>query len=145
MRALVNAAGDDDTPIAMRAAAEWRRQAERLQAQLVRHARNARLFWADIARELGVSKQAVHRKHGRRRRLGSGEPCPAWARGFRRAWGSRRPWGARPRVHSRATHAAVPHRQRAETASIGLSDRAESRGTELGRFQCPDSVCASTA
>jgi DNA invertase Pin-like site-specific DNA recombinase len=74
MRALVDAAGDDDPRAALRAAAEWRREAERLQAQLVRRARNAGLSWAEIARELGVSKQAVHRKYGGQRPLGRDEP-----------------------------------------------------------------------
>ncbi|RKS75317.1 hypothetical protein CLV35_1777 [Motilibacter peucedani] len=62
--ALAQAAGDDDPRAALRAAAELRRETERLEAQLVRRARNAGLSWAEVAGQLGVTKQSVHRKYG---------------------------------------------------------------------------------
>ena len=65
LSALVQQAGDDDPRKALRAAAQLRREAERVEASLVRRARNQGLSWAEIAMALGVSKQAVHRKHGR--------------------------------------------------------------------------------
>lgn len=62
---LVQQAGDDDPRQALWAAAELRREAERVESALVRRARNEGMSWAEIAMALGVSKQAVHRKHGR--------------------------------------------------------------------------------
>lgn len=64
MTALATATGDDDPRVSLRAAAELRREVERMQAQLVRKARNEGLSWTQIAAALGVSKQAVHRKYG---------------------------------------------------------------------------------
>jgi DNA invertase Pin-like site-specific DNA recombinase len=64
MTALAAATGDDDPQVSLRAAAELRREVERIQAQLVRKARNEGLSWTQIAAALGVSKQAVHRKYG---------------------------------------------------------------------------------
>lgn len=61
---LAQATGDDDPRAGLRAAAELRREVERIHTQLVRRARNAGLSWTQIAVELGVSKQAVHRKYG---------------------------------------------------------------------------------
>jgi len=49
-----------------------RGELERREATLVRKARNQGIVWEQIAASLGVSKQAVHKKHaagiGRRRR-----------------------------------------------------------------------------
>lgn len=72
LAALVRAAGDDDPRRALRAAAELRRGTERLEAELVRRARNQGLSWAEVAAQLGVSKQAVHRKYGGGGLLGRG-------------------------------------------------------------------------
>lgn len=72
LTALALAAGDDDPRAALRAAAELRRQTERLEGQLVRRARNQGLSWAEVAAQLGVSKQTVHRKYGGRGPLGIG-------------------------------------------------------------------------
>ncbi|GGA63014.1 hypothetical protein GCM10011490_11910 [Pseudoclavibacter endophyticus] len=47
-----------------------RGEMERVEAVLVRRARNAGVTWAEIAAVLGVSKQAVHKKHGGRRLSG---------------------------------------------------------------------------
>lgn len=46
--------------------AERRRELEREEAELVRRARAAGFTWQHIAVALGVSKQAVHKKYGRR-------------------------------------------------------------------------------
>lgn len=70
LTALALAAGDDDPRAALRAAAELRRATERVEAQLVRRARIQGMSWAEVAAQLGVSKQTVHRKHGGRRILG---------------------------------------------------------------------------
>lgn len=66
---LVMDASDDDPRKGLRAAAELRREVERLEAQHVRRARNRGMSWAEIAGQLGVSKQAVHNKYGGRRVL----------------------------------------------------------------------------
>lgn len=63
--ALLIACMDDDDPRrALRGGAELCRQVQRQESVLVRRARAAGLSWAEIAHELGVSKQAVHRKYG---------------------------------------------------------------------------------
>ncbi len=63
---LAQATGDDDPRAALAAARELRREADRTEAAVVRRARVSGLAWADIAAQLGVSKQAVHKKYGRR-------------------------------------------------------------------------------
>ena len=63
---LAQATGDDDPRAALAAARELRREADRIEAAVVRRARVSGLAWADIAAQLGVSKQAVHKKYGRR-------------------------------------------------------------------------------
>lgn len=60
------AGGDDPRGGALRAVAELRRATERQEAALVRRGRALGMSWAEVAAELGVSKQAVHRKHGGR-------------------------------------------------------------------------------
>ncbi len=60
------ATGDDDPRAALAAARELRRAADRTEAAVVRRARVSGLAWAEIAEALGVSRQAVHRKYGRR-------------------------------------------------------------------------------
>jgi hypothetical protein len=65
---LSRAIGDDDPLKALSAVAELRRQAERLEAVQVRRARTRGLPWTRIAESLGVSKQAVHKKYGGRRK-----------------------------------------------------------------------------
>lgn len=49
----------------LKASVALRRQAERAEAVAVRRARLQEIPWRQIAVVLGVSKQAVHRKHGR--------------------------------------------------------------------------------
>ena len=63
---LAQATGDDDPRAALAAARELRRAADRTEATVVRRARNDGMAWAEIATCLGVSKQAVHQKYGRR-------------------------------------------------------------------------------
>ena len=66
MLQLARATGDDDPRTALAAARELRRTADRTEAAVVRRARNQGLAWAEIAEQLGVSRQAVHKKYGRR-------------------------------------------------------------------------------
>ncbi len=47
--------------------AALRRLLEQLEALHVRNARSRGWSWQEIAEELGVSKQAVHKKHAGRR------------------------------------------------------------------------------
>ena len=60
---LVQNAADDDPWSGLRAAARLRTEADRLEAVQVRRARVRGLSWAEIATQLGVSRQAVHRKY----------------------------------------------------------------------------------
>ena len=58
---------DSEDPLkALRAVAEMRRELDRHEATLVRKARNLGYGWQMIATALGVSRQAVHKKYGRR-------------------------------------------------------------------------------
>ena len=61
-----------DPAVGLRAVASLRRLLEQLEALQVRNARDLGWSWQEIARELHVSKQAVHRKHARRRFLRRG-------------------------------------------------------------------------
>ena len=63
---LATAAGDRDPKIGLRAVSALRRLLEHLEAAQVRSARAQGWSWQDIAAELGVSRQAVHKKHGGR-------------------------------------------------------------------------------
>ncbi len=60
---LAGAAGDRDPRTGLRAVAALRRLLEQLEAAQVRNARAAGWSWAEIAGELGVSRQAAHKKH----------------------------------------------------------------------------------
>lgn len=62
---LAAAAGDRDPKTGLRAVAALRKLLEQLESVQVRNARNQGWSWQDIASELGVSRQAVHKKHGR--------------------------------------------------------------------------------
>ncbi len=64
MGALVIQAGDDDPLRALAAVAELQREVLRTEAITVRRARNGGASWEQIARVLGVSRQAVHKKYG---------------------------------------------------------------------------------
>jgi DNA-directed RNA polymerase specialized sigma24 family protein len=63
---LATAAGDKDPRVGLRSVAALRRLLEQLEAVQVRSARVNGWSWQEIAAELGVSKQAVHKKYGRR-------------------------------------------------------------------------------
>jgi hypothetical protein len=53
-----------DPAVGLKAVASLRTLVERLEALHVARAREEGWSWQDIGRALGVSKQAVHRKHG---------------------------------------------------------------------------------
>ncbi|MBB5154283.1 helix-turn-helix domain-containing protein [Saccharopolyspora phatthalungensis] len=62
---LASAASSRDPRIGLRAVAALRKLLEQLEAVQIRNARNQGWSWQEIAGELGVSRQAVHKKHGR--------------------------------------------------------------------------------
>lgn len=57
-------AGNDNPVVGLRGVAALRRLVEKLETLQVDRARDLGWSWAQIAAELGVSKQAVHQKHG---------------------------------------------------------------------------------
>lgn len=61
------AAADRDPRVGLQAVAALRRLVERLEALQVDSARAQGWSWEDIGAALGVSRQAVHKKHARRR------------------------------------------------------------------------------
>jgi DNA-directed RNA polymerase specialized sigma24 family protein len=65
---LAEAASGRDPAEGLRAARALRLLAERLEALQVENARAHGWSWQEIAFFLGVSKQAVHKKHARRGR-----------------------------------------------------------------------------
>ncbi|MDG9702311.1 hypothetical protein [Streptomyces sp. DH37] len=60
------AAMDRDPRVGLRAVAALRRLVERLEALQVDSARRQGWSWEEIGAALGVSRQAVHKKHSRR-------------------------------------------------------------------------------
>ncbi|WP_369371127.1 helix-turn-helix domain-containing protein [Promicromonospora sp. Populi] len=65
-QALVASAAGDDPAAGLRAVRAMRELAERLETLQVERARRLGWSWQDIADALGVSRQAVHKKHNRR-------------------------------------------------------------------------------
>ena len=63
---LAVAAGDQDPRVGLRAAAGLRKLVDQLEDAQVRRARELGWSWADVARELSVTRQAAYKKHGRR-------------------------------------------------------------------------------
>jgi hypothetical protein len=63
---IAASAADTDPLIGLPAVASLRQLAEELETVQVDRARELGWSWARIAKELGVSKQAVHQKHGGR-------------------------------------------------------------------------------
>lgn len=66
MKTLVGSMDGKGPADALQVVAELRQELARTEAGLVRSARSAGLSWEAIAQGLGVSKQAVHRKYGKR-------------------------------------------------------------------------------
>ena len=64
---LAHEVGSDDPAVGLRAVGALRRLLERLEALHVQNARARGWSWQEIADVLGVSKQAVHKKHAERR------------------------------------------------------------------------------
>ncbi|OXM69539.1 helix-turn-helix domain-containing protein [Amycolatopsis vastitatis] len=65
---LAAGAANSDPDIGLRAVASLRILTEELETLQVDRARALGWSWQDIAARLGVTKQTVHRKHGRRNR-----------------------------------------------------------------------------
>jgi DNA-directed RNA polymerase specialized sigma24 family protein len=66
---LAESVDSSDPAVGLRAVASLRALVERLEALHVEQAREQGWSWQEIGAALGVSKQAVHRKHGGRRLL----------------------------------------------------------------------------
>ena len=63
---IAEGAASNDPEVGLRAVAALRALTERLEILQVEHARELGWSWQDIASRRGVTKQTVHRKHGRR-------------------------------------------------------------------------------
>jgi ribosome-binding protein aMBF1 (putative translation factor) len=70
---IANQASSRDPRVGLRSVAALRRLVEQLEAIQVQNARSLGWSWQEIASELHVSKQAVHKKHAGRRFLGRGK------------------------------------------------------------------------
>jgi predicted transcriptional regulator len=66
VRDITEDAAGTDPDVGLRAVAALRVLAERLEILQVDNARRAGWSWQEIAERLGVTKQTVHRKHGKR-------------------------------------------------------------------------------
>jgi DNA-directed RNA polymerase specialized sigma24 family protein len=69
---LATAAGARDPSTGLRAVAALRKLLEQLESAQVASARRLGWSWQEIADALGVSRQAVHKKHAARRGLLAG-------------------------------------------------------------------------
>ena len=63
---LLDRGTSQDPAVGLRAVAALRRLVDQLEDLQVRNARDTGWSWGDIAAAIGVSKQAVHRKHAKR-------------------------------------------------------------------------------
>ena len=63
---MAQSAASTDPDVGLRAVASLRALAERLEIVQVENARKLGWSWQDIAGQLGVTRQTVHRKHGKR-------------------------------------------------------------------------------
>jgi DNA-binding NarL/FixJ family response regulator len=63
---VAQSAASIDPDVGLRAVASLRALTERLEIVQVENARKLGWSWQDIAGRLGVTKQTVHRKHGKR-------------------------------------------------------------------------------
>ncbi len=70
---IANQASSRDPKVGLRSVVALRRLVEQLEAIQVQNARSLGWSWQEIAAELHVSKQAVHKKHAGRRFLGRGK------------------------------------------------------------------------
>jgi DNA-directed RNA polymerase specialized sigma24 family protein len=70
---LADATASKDPEVGLAAVAALRELLESLESLQVSNARERGWSWQQIAAELGVSKQAVHKKHGNGRLLGRRE------------------------------------------------------------------------
>jgi predicted transcriptional regulator len=61
----VASAESGDPRALLRRIAQQRAELDRAESLSVRRARNSGLTWQEIAGELGVTKQAVHKRYGR--------------------------------------------------------------------------------
>jgi DNA-binding NarL/FixJ family response regulator len=66
VRDITEDAAGTDPDTGLRAVAGLRALTERLEILQVDNARRLGWSWQDIAQRLGVTKQTVHRKHGKR-------------------------------------------------------------------------------
>jgi CRP-like cAMP-binding protein len=64
--AIAEGAASNDPDVGLRAVAALRALTERLEILQVENARKLGWSWQDIAERLGVTKQTVHRKYGKR-------------------------------------------------------------------------------
>jgi DNA-directed RNA polymerase specialized sigma24 family protein len=64
--AIAEGATSSDPDVGLRAVAALQALSERLEVLQVQAARELGWSWQDIAERLGVTKQTVHRKYGRR-------------------------------------------------------------------------------
>lgn len=67
MLSEIDAASGDDPLTGLRAVRSLRELAARLEVLQVGRARELGMSWQEIATALDVSRQAVHKKHGRRK------------------------------------------------------------------------------
>lgn len=63
---IAEGAASSDPDVGLRAVAALRALTERLEVLQVQTARELGWTWQDIAERLGVTKQTVHRKYGKR-------------------------------------------------------------------------------
>lgn len=63
---ITEGAASNDPDVGLRAVAALRELTERLEVLQIENARKLGWSWQDIAERLGVTKQTVHRKYGRR-------------------------------------------------------------------------------
>ena len=71
---VATAAGSEDPSVGLKAVRSMRVLVERLEALQVQNARDQGWTWEQIAQLLGVTRQAVHKKHASGRTLSGRAP-----------------------------------------------------------------------